>query len=165
MKENYAEVLEGYLIPANEAYVRTLKISPEAKALFNKFGIRWSLEALCYSDLSDFAEDVYFKLGFEGLDKITNTDLKKLHSCFYNEAEALEFFVADTPEEIALIKKYKPVPIYANGMGDHYCLTDKLEIKEYIHDAKTYFDAPYARDYKTFKEWVEKFFKPYKKDD
>lgn len=165
MKENYAEVLESYMI-ANEAYNRTLKISPEARALFNKLGIRWSLEALCYSDLSDFAEDVYFASGFEGLDKISNADLKKFHACFYNEAEALEFFAPSKDRnDVELIKKYKPIPIYANGMGDHYCLTDKLEIKEYIHDARTCFDASYSRDYKTFKEWLEKFYKPYRKDD
>ena len=158
--------LESYLIPAMEAYSRTLKITPEARLIFKKFGINWALDALCYSDLSDIIEDSYFAAGFEALDKITTSDLKKLHTCFYNEEEAIDFFAPSAERnDIELIKKYKPVPIYANGMGDHYCLTDKLEIKEYIHDARSCFDAPYARDYKTFKEWLDKFFKPYRKDD
>ena len=148
--------LEKYMIPAMEAWDDEIEISDEVRKIFTKLNCFSRSDKLSYSRLSDLIEYS------DNLDKLTTSDLRKIHNCFYNEKIAIDFFCPEpTPEDTAQIKKYRPVPIYANGMGDHYCLTANLEVKEYIHDAKTYFDAPYARDYKTFKEWLDKFYKKY----
>lgn len=145
--------LDQYIIPAMEAWNDEIEISPDVREIFAKLNCFSRSTELSYSRLSDLIEYS------DNPETLTSTDLRKIHKCFYNEKIAIDFFGASTPEDIAQIRKYKPVPIYSNGMGDHYCLTANLAVKEYIHDAKTYFDAPYARDYRSFSDWYNNYYK------
>ena len=180
MEKNYADVLESYLIAEEGIFSRfkelvtkrnvvvqktahrPLAITPKARAIFKKFGNLYAnLESLGYDDLAYLVEDISGSAsngGVEGLNQLTQSDLKELHNCFYNEQEALDFFMRDNQEDIDLIKTLKPLPFYSNGGGDFHCLTAKLEVREYIHDAKIAFDSPHASNYKNFREWLEKYY-------
>ena len=146
--------LENQLIPANEAWDTEKEISPDVKEVFQKLNVFSRSDKLSYSRLSDLIEYS------DNLEKLTSADLKKIHACFYDEKIAVDYFCYDaTKEEIYQIRKYKPIPIYAHGNGDHYCLTSSLAIKEYIHDVDPHFDSKYAQDYSSFNSWYNGFYK------
>ena len=150
--------LESYLIPAEEAVIQNgeVVVTDEARAVLTKINRFSKAEKLAYCNLSELVEGA---TDLEKLEKLTSADLKILHKCFYNEELAIDYFGASTSEDIAQIKKYQPIPIDANGMGDFFCLTGSGQIKEYIHDAPTYFDAKYARNYSNFSQWLNGFYK------
>ena len=129
------------------------------KAVFKKAG--WntgnnSPSNLSYSRISEFVENC------ENVDTLTDADWKIFHAGLYDEAKAIEeFSPSEVGKEIALIKHYQPVPIFAHGNGDHYCITKDLQIKEYIHDVSDIFDHKSAQDFANFKDWYNNWFKKY----
>jgi hypothetical protein len=116
-------------------------------------GIYENKESISFSNLANIIEDL------DEDKKLNSSDLKRIHSLMYNDKDAINFFAPNKePAEVSLIKKYKPIPIYSHGNGDHYCYCANGKIKEYIHDALKIFDAEYARDYNSYSEWVKGIF-------
>ena len=114
---------------------------------------------LSYSDLSDFVLDS------KTVDKLTDADWRIFHDGLYDEEKAIaKFSPSKIGKEIALIKHYEPIPIYAIGNGDHFCITKELKIKEFIHDVSDVFDYKNAQDFNSFNDWYINWFKKYGED-
>ncbi len=149
---SYADVLESYMI-AEEGIVNKMNIPLKIKQIFEKTGKPCKSDNITYSALANIIELSMYP------EKYTGSDLKTIHNCFYNETDAIDYFAPSAnKEDISLIKKYKPVPIYSRGNGDFYCITNSGEIKEYIHDASSIFDAPHANNFRNYTDWLNNFY-------
>ena len=154
MYESYADVLELYMIANESSGDGKIEINEEMRRIFDKWNMFRNSTSISFSRFGYLIEDI------NDAKKINASDLKKIHSLVYSDEAAIDYFIpSNDRDDIALIKKYKPLPIYAHGNGDHYCYTASGKIKEYIHDANKIFDAEYARDYNSYSEWCQKHFK------
>ena len=138
---------------ATESARPEFPINSEVRKIFNKINVYSKPTELSYYYISEII--VHAKHP----EKLTNSDIMKIHKCFYNEEESLAFFApSEVPEDVAIVKKYKPIPIYSYGNGDHYCVIATGEIKEYIHDSNKIFDASYSQNFKNYTEWFNKWY-------
>lgn len=138
---------------ATESARPEFPINSEVRKIFNKINVYSKPTELSYYYISDIIVNASHP------EKLTNSDIMKIHKCFYNEEESLAFFApSEVPEDVAIVKKYKPIPIYSYGNGDHYCVIATGEIKEYIHDSNKIFDASYSQNFKNYTEWFNKWY-------
>lgn len=138
---------------ATESARPEFPINSEVRKIFNKINVYSKPTELSYYYISEII------IHAKHPEKLTNSDIMKIHKCFYNEEESLDFFApSEVPEDVAIVKKYKPIPIYAHGNGDHYCVIATGEIKEYIHDSNKIFDASYSQNFKNYTEWFNKWY-------
>ena len=148
--------LESLLIEGEEMIVNeATSFDSTLEKIYNKIGKSRIIpkDDKSYIYLSELIETCKYP------EKLTQNDIMCLHNYYYDEQYSLDYFApSEEPEDIAIVKKNKPVPIYNFGNGDFFCITASGTIKEYIHDSKNLFDSPYAKNFKNYKLWFEKYY-------